>query len=80
MYTFCFSHTITDVLVSQLHLSQTYLLVVATLTDMQLVKFNCNRRFSWSGAAATNMPVGSKQHLKHGYCNMPSSLVKLLQT
>ena len=25
------------------------------------------------------MPVGSKQRLKHGYCNMPVSLVKLLQ-
>ena len=23
------------------------------------------------------MPVGSKQRLKHGYCNMPASLVKL---
>ena len=45
-----------------------------------LVEFNCNRRAKWSGAAATNMPVGSKQRLKHGYCNMPASLVKLLQT
>ena len=26
------------------------------------------------------MPVCSKQRLKHGYCNMPASLVKLLQT
>ena len=32
----------------------------------------------WSGATATNMlPVGSKQRLKHGYCNMLASLVKL---
>ena len=44
-----------------------------------LVEFNCNRRARWSGATATNMSVGSKQRLKHGYCNMPASLVKLLQ-
>ena len=41
-----------------------------------LVEFNnCSQRVRWSGATATNMPVGSKQHLKHGYCNMPASLV-----
>ena len=42
-----------------------------------LVEFNCNGRARWPGATATNMPVGSKQRLKHGYCNMPASLVKL---
>ena len=26
------------------------------------------------------MPVGSKQLLKHGHCNMSASLVQLLQT
>ena len=26
------------------------------------------------------MPVGSKQRLKHGYCNMPANFVNLLQT
>ena len=45
-----------------------------------LVEFNCNRRVRWSDATATNMPLGSKQRSKHGYCNMPASLVKLLQT
>ena len=45
-----------------------------------LVELNCNRRPRLSGATATNMPVGSKQRVKHGYCNMPASLVKLLQT
>ena len=44
-----------------------------------LVEFNCNLRARWSGATATNMPVGSKQRLKHGYCNMTASLMKLLQ-
>ena len=44
-----------------------------------LVEFNCNRHARWSAATATNMPVGSKQRLKHGYCNMPASLVKLLR-
>ena len=39
-----------------------------------LVKFNCNRCARWSSETATNMPVGSKQRLKHGYCNMPASL------
>ena len=43
-----------------------------------LVKFNCNRRARWSGETATNMSVGSRQRLKHGYCNMSASLVKLL--
>ena len=41
-----------------------------------LVEFNCNRRARWSGATATNIPVGSKQRLKHGHCNMSASLVK----
>ena len=40
-----------------------------------LVEFNCNGRARWSVATATNMPVGSKQRLKHQYCNMPASLV-----
>ena len=37
-----------------------------------LVKFTCNRRARWAGASAVNTPVGSKQRLKHGYCNMPA--------
>ena len=78
VYTCWSGHTTTDVLVSQLQLIQTYLLVDATLTDM-LVEFNCNRRIRWSGATATNMPVCSKQRLKYRHCNMPASLVKLLQ-
>ena len=45
-----------------------------------LVEFNCNQRARWSGATATNIPVGSKQRKTHGYCNMPASLVKLLLT
>ena len=32
------------------------------------------------GATAANIPVGSKKRLKHGYCNISASLVKLLQT
>ena len=43
-----------------------------------LVEFNCNQHTREPGATATNMPVGSKQRLKHGYYNMPASLVKLL--
>ena len=65
-------------LVSQLQLIQTYLLVDATLTDM-LVEFNCDRCVRWSIATATNMPVCSKQRLKYRHCNMPASLLKLLQ-
>ena len=42
-----------------------------------LIEFNCNGRARWQGATATTMPVGSKQCLKHGNCNMPASLVKL---
>ena len=42
-----------------------------------LVEFNCKGRAKLLGATATNMPVGSKQRLKHGYCNMSASLVKL---
>ena len=44
-----------------------------------LVESYCNGRARWPSATATNMPVGSKQHLKHGYCNMPASLVKLFR-
>ena len=42
-----------------------------------LVEFHCDGRARWPGATATNMPVGSKQRLIHGYCNMPASFVKL---
>ena len=66
-------------LLNQLQLIQTCQLVDANLTDMHAGRFNCNGRARWSGATATNMPVGSKHRLKHGYCNMPASLVKLLQ-
>ena len=45
-----------------------------------LVDFICNRRVSWSGATATNISISSKQRLKLGHCNIPASLVKLLQT